>query len=389
MKKWLPLNPLIKGAGAMFEQFRKGLRTIIVKHTGFIKSRADNFIDIVFGMIELGSVKHKKLALGIQGLTVLSNVRTVERFFANNTIHSEDLGFVIYDLLRLHQHGKLSLILDRTIWEYGTTCHNIFVITVVLGKTAIPITIDMLNKKGSSNFAERKKLMEEAISLIGINNIEVVLADREFIGDEWLYYLHTKIMPYIIRIKNNMYVEFNGTRIQVSALMDSVSIHERREVKVKIGDLDLRLAATRSSDGELVIVIAPRYFRGGLLKKYRVRWLIELFFRSIKSKGFNLEETHMTDPNKVKLLMAIIAVATALVVKTGIFRNQIKKIEVKKHGRAAYSIFTYGLDFFRALLKNKIIAPISTSIIASVTQPWSKMINLLFTFILGHKYVGY
>jgi len=373
----------------MLNRFREILRMIVVNHTGFSKSIAENFVELVFGMIELGSVKHKKLAQTIKGSTVLSNTRTIERFFSNYFMSSQSMGLMIYDLLRLKQYGKLTMILDRTNWEFGTRCINIFVVTIVLGKTAIPIALEIFDTNGCTNFADRKKILEEVIRLIGLENIEIVLADREFVGDEWMSFLYQKRIPFTIRIRNNFYVEFKGSKIQVCTLAGTIKKNEKREWKVKLGTLDLRLAATLDDHGELVVVVAPRYFRGGLLKRYRVRWLIELFFKSIKSKGFNLEETHMTDPDRIKLLMAIIAVATALVVMTGRCRNQIKKIPIKKHGRPAYSIFTYGLDCLRAVLRDRIIAPISTSVTPSIVRPWSDVINLIFTFILGEKYVGY
>ena len=94
------------------------------------------------------------------------------------------------------------------------------------------------------------------------------------------------------------------------------------------------------------------------LSEYRLRWLIELFFKSVKSKGFNLEETHMTDPDKLKKLFALIALATVYTVQAGILKHcYVKKIEIKKHGRAVYSFFTYGLDFIRDLFsRNSVVA---------------------------------
>lgn len=374
----------------MLNRFRKSLQMLIVNHTGLGKSIAETFVELVFGMIELGSVKHKKLAQTIQGNTVTSNIRTIERFFGDHYISSQTVGFMIYDLLNLRQYGPITLILDRTNWEYGCKCINIFVVTVVLGNTSIPIAFEILDKKGgATNFAERKAILEQVIALIGRENIKVVLGDREFVGDEWFNFLWQKKISFVIRIRNNFWVVFKEIRVKASALMATVTKNENREFKVKLGHLDVRLAGTRAEDGELVMVVAPRYFHGGLLKRYRIRWLIELYFRSIKSKGFNLEETHMTDPDKIKSLLAVIAIASALAVAAGRFRSQIKKIPIKKHGRPAFSIFAYGLDLLRAVLRNRVIASLSVSIDPTIFRPWSELVDLLFSFILGQKYVGY
>jgi len=373
----------------MLNRFQKYLCMLVVKHTGFRKSIAKTFIELAFGMIELGSVKHKKLAQATHGSIVTSNIRTIERFFGNYFISSHCLGLIIYDLLNLKQYGKLTVILDRTNWNLGGKCINIFVATIVLGNTSIPIALEVFNKNGTTNFANQKALLEQVIDLIGLKNIKVILADREFVGNKWMNLLCQKKIPFVIRIRNNFLIEFKGVKIKAYSLMETVTRKEHREFKVKLGSLRVRLAATRTHEGELVMVVAPIYFHGNLLKQYKIRWLIELYFRSIKTKGFNLEETHMTDPDKIKGLMAVIAIASALAVATGRFRNQIKKIPIKKHGYPAYSIFTYGIDLFRAILRNRIIATLSISTDSNIFRPWSELVNLLFSFILGQKYVGY
>lgn len=373
----------------MLNRFRETLCMLVLNHTGFGKSIGETFVELVLGMIELGSVKHKKLAQAASGNVITSNIRTIERFFKNYFISSQCLGFMIYDLLNLRQFGRLTVILDRTNWEFGIKSINIFVATVVLGNTSIPIALEVFNSGKSTNFAERKALLQQIIDLIGLENIKVILADREFVGNEWMSFLYESKIPFVIRIRNNFFVEFKGIRVKACALMESVIQKETRECRVKLGNLNVRLAATRADDGELVMVVAPRYFRGELLKRYRVRWLIELYFKSIKSSGFNLEETHMTNPDKIKGLMAVIAIASALAVAAGRFRNQVKKIRIKKHGRPECSIFTYGLDLLRSILRDRVVSPLSASISPDIFSPWSEFVKLLFSFILGHKNVGY
>lgn len=96
----------------------------------------------------------------------------------------------------------------------------------------------------------------------------------------------------------------------------------------------------------------------------------------------------MTDPDRIKGLMVLISVASALAVTAGRFRHYIKKIPIKKHGRLAFSVFTYGLDFLKAIFRKRIVEPMAPPSPSFLT-PWVKLVNLLFAFILGDKYVGY
>ncbi len=51
-----------------------------------------------------------------------------------------------------------------------------------------------------------------------------------------------------------------------------------------------------------------------------------------------MEATHIANPKKLSTLMAVLAIATAIAVKTGVGANGAKPVPVKSHGRAAVSL---------------------------------------------------
>ena len=73
---------------------------------------------------------------------------------------------------------------------------------------------------------------------------------------------------------------------------------------------------------------------------YKKRWSIERTFKSLKTSGFNIEDTHITDPNKLKKIFGITALALTLCVKMGMIKNKEIPIKIKNHGRKTYSLFT-------------------------------------------------
>ena len=48
------------------------------------------------------------------------------------------------------------------------------------------------------------------------------------------------------------------------------------------------------------------------IEAYGERWQIETLFGCLKSKGFNLEDTHMTAPAKIDRLMSVLAIGFVL-----------------------------------------------------------------------------
>ena len=85
---------------------------------------------------------------------------------------------------------------------------------------------------------------------------------------------------------------------------------------------------------------------------YKQRWEIETLFGCLKTRGFDFESTHMTEPERIKKLVALLAITYCWCIYTGEWLNSIKEIKVKKHRRKEISIFRYGLDELREILLN-------------------------------------
>jgi len=83
---------------------------------------------------------------------------------------------------------------------------------------------------------------------------------------------------------------------------------------------------------------------------YKKLWEVELFFKALKASGFNIEDTHLTDIERLIKLLSLVLIAFAWVYKAGIYLDKLKPIKIKKHGRQAKSLFKYGLYYIAKLL---------------------------------------
>ena len=118
--------------------------------------------------------------------------------------------------------------------------------------------------------------------------------------------------------------------------------------------MDLYFSGVRLPTGEYVIVAAPTV-TSTALEDYRVRWAIETLFSCLKSRGFRLEETQVTDPQRLAKLLALLALAFSWAHLVGEWLAQAEPLrinKVKKHGRKAKSLFRHGLDYLRRILCN-------------------------------------
>ena len=63
-----------------------------------------------------------------------------------------------------------------------------------------------------------------------------------------------------------------------------------------------------------------------------------------------MEDTHITDLDKIEKLVFVLAIAFCWAYRTGDIKTEEEPIEIKTHGRQAKSIFRIGLDLIRGVL---------------------------------------
>lgn len=75
----------------------------------------------------------------------------------------------------------------------------------------------------------------------------------------------------------------------------------------------------------------------------------------MKSSGFNIEDTHVTDLERLEKLLLLTMIAFVWCYRVGDYLDrQIKPIKIKKHGRRAKSVFKYGLDYISECLLSRV-----------------------------------
>ena len=127
---------------------------------------------------------HKLAAAMPTALDRDSNLRRLQRFIAKYALSLDIVARMIFSLLPCKD--KLVLSMDRTNWKFGDFNINILMVGVTYKGIAFPLIFSLLDKRGNSNWEERKKLMERFITLFGADCIDCLVADREFIGKEWI-----------------------------------------------------------------------------------------------------------------------------------------------------------------------------------------------------------
>ena len=95
---------------------------------------------------------------------------------------------------------------------------------------------------------------------------------------------------------------------------------------------------------------------------YRKRWAIECMFGDAKTRGLNLEDTRLTNPRKLALLMALVALVIVWAGRAAADKLGNATPKRGAHGFLAQSWFRTGFN----LIRNRLAA-------GDAVLPWRKL----------------
>jgi hypothetical protein len=309
-----------------------------------------NFISrFVMALITVRTVSLATLASALNAaVEIASNEKRIKRFFGEIAIEGEMLARCVLAWLPKERY---LLTLDRTNWKLGSIEINILMLGVAHEGMAYPLLWVVLPHAGSSDTQERLALVDRLLVLLRPERIEALLADREFIGEDWYQGLENRGIALVMRIKSNTRIGSKGRYYSAKRRYGHL---QRGEVYVCpkrcwVFGSRLFLAATRAPDGELLVVACTAQAEWAL-PRYARRWDIETLFGALKRRGFNLEDTHLTQAERLNTLLALLALAFTWAYLLGTWLHEQKPLKLKKHGYAPKSLFKRGFELLRAAI---------------------------------------
>ncbi len=127
-------------------------------------------------------------------------------------------------------------------------------------------------------------------------------------------------MPFVIRVRKNAHLTSRGCTKRAGTWIWSLPVGAVQRRRRRVGSYGHRLFLTslkRESDD--LFVVSDHPFEDAL-GVYGKRWGIETLFSCLKSRGFNLETTHVRDDERVQTrrvqlwLLALLAFSFAFLV---------------------------------------------------------------------------
>src|SRR4030095_16417593 len=166
----------------------RSLEQTLAQNLPWHRARIKFVAAFVVALLTVKSVNLVELACAFAvGAKQDSQYKKLQRFFRFFELPYAEIAQLVVKLLGVA--GPWTLTLDRTNWQFGQTDLNILLLGIVHQGIAYPLIWIVLPKAGNSHTDERITVMEIFIELFGKEQIAHLLADREFVGKDWLVWL--------------------------------------------------------------------------------------------------------------------------------------------------------------------------------------------------------
>jgi hypothetical protein len=239
--------------------YARSLTRVLNRHLGWHRARLKFIARSTLGLLRLTTCNLRRLALALKdGVKPASSHRRIQRFLAGYDLDFVALGKLMvhwrflmvhwrfhmvhwrfhmvhwrflmvhwrFHIATLPQKPPYLVVVDRTqamryrLWHFGSTPVNVLVIGIAQDGgprapgarqkgVALPVAWMALPKAGSSSGAEQMQVLRRFLQIAAPEDIEAVLANREFISAkamthrQWLEALAERDVPFVVRLRRN------------------------------------------------------------------------------------------------------------------------------------------------------------------------------------------
>lgn len=279
-----------------------------------------------------------------------SHHRRIIRFLSKGEAIRTKLLALNYALLEEYRDEKY-LILDGTTWKTQHYEYNFQTLAILVNGRSIPIWFKDLMRVGVSCVAQRKALLEDALKHLCLKG-KVLLADREYIGTEWIKYLTDNEIGFTIRMRDKLYKDYLPKGISMAYINNQANTKKIYASKMTIHGTEYTYVVTLLSNGKLFRLLTTEQPLQALTS-YRSRYRIESMFKHLKSNGFHMEDMHLVREDRSNTLVCCMMLAYTMTIcydQDG-YQVYLEKIPHKKI-KDRMSAFAWGRDRIGNLLSS-------------------------------------
>lgn len=262
-------------------------------------------------------------------------------------------------LLANLSHQPLTLVMDGS--TVGRGCVALMLSVVYHGR-ALPLAwVVVKGKKGHFPQQAHCDLLAQIQEVSPEGADVTVLGDGEFDGIEFQRALRSLKWKYVSRTAPNLLMMVEGKQFSIGSLEpkrgEQLAVRAAYITAEKYGPVSV-LGLWEAKYEEPIYLVTNMSDLKAAVKLYRKRAHIETFFSDVKSRGFQLHKSHLSDPSRLMRLLIASCLAYIWLVYLGVCALRdgwLKRLH--RQDRCDLSLFRLGVRLLARCLKDDIPIP--------------------------------
>jgi len=292
-----------------------------------------------------------------------SRVKRFSRWFDNDSIR-EEVYFLPYAEVLLRHVALQTVVLVMDGSGVGRGCCALMMHVIYKGR-ALPLTW-RVRQCPKGHFPEdlHIALVDLVSTLIPEGTTVVFLGDGEFDGIKlqetmnelgWWYACRTSKGNTVTWKDETFSVEELGACSKPGRLIELKEVHVTREAYGPV----LLLCCWAKGHAEPLYLVSNMSSAEEAIAYYTKRFRIETFFSDQKSRGFNIQKSHLTDPQRLSRLLIAACLAYIWIIYLGSLCDKEGWREViHRKKRCDVSLFQLGLRLLEYFLNEEFPIPV-------------------------------
>jgi hypothetical protein len=320
---------------------------------------------MICGIVSSQSSQLEKIARKLpENNQVESRIKRLTRFNQHQEIEAEIyyLPFIDPLIQALARSGSLTLAMDGS--QTGRNCMTLMV-SVIYDKRAIPIAWHTVKgSKGHLSEENHIALLNKVVAFIPDNSHVVFLGDGEFDGILLQAAITEAGWEYVCRTAKNRIIVDGDDQFTLDEIFinrgEWVDMPEVGFTADGYGPV-LVIAWWHKAYDEPIYLVTNMECVEEACHWYRRRFRIETFFSDQKSRGFNLQKSHLAIPERIERFLIASCLAYVWMIYLGVVVQKDQKTmrQIHRVDRCDLSLFQLGLRYLEYLLNQEQEIPFS------------------------------
>lgn len=347
-----------------YRTIRKKLKNLFpVEPQGNLARHLNTLAGLISGIVGSNSSQLPKIARKVPDSTKKeSRVKRFSRWVNNEGIEFESyyLPYVKALLVGL-AHRPLLLAIDGS--DMGRGCVTLMV-SVIYKKRALPIAwIVVQGSKGHFPEETHVRLVKQVHKIVPEGCDIIFLGDGEFDGTTLQATIAGYSWEYVCRTAKNAQIGENGHCFS----LDEVDVQPGQCVELPDVAIThqaygpvLAIAWWQVGYEDPIYLVTNMELAAEACYWYAKRFRIETFFSDQKSRGFNIQKSHISDPDRLSRLMIAACLAYIWIIYLGVIAIRDKWVRIiHRTDRCDLSLFQLGLELLEHFLNEDSAIPVA------------------------------